>query len=187
MFSLLLIVFIGVPIAEIALFIEVGGEIGLLPTLLACVVTAALGAWLARTQGASVLRQVQSRIWRGEVPAAELVDAVMIMVAGVVLMTPGFVTDAVGLLLLFPPTRALARGLVLRRIADRVARRGASGWRGEHPWGDEPPWRAPRPPPWDEAADRQRQPSVELLPPERAPRPPRPHRPDVIDVPDDER
>lgn len=186
MFLLLLIVFIGVPIAEIALFIEVGGEIGLLPTLLACVATAVVGAWLARTQGASVLRQVQARVWRGEMPAAELVDALLIMVAGVVLLTPGFVTDAFGLLVLFPPTRALLRGFVLRRLAERVARRGPPGSRGEGPWGGVPPWGASQAPPWEQGPERQRQPSVELLPPEQAPRPPRPHRPDVIDVTDDE-
>ncbi|PKN57556.1 MAG: hypothetical protein CVU56_10255 [Deltaproteobacteria bacterium HGW-Deltaproteobacteria-14] len=176
MLLILAALFIGLPVLEIWLLIEVGGSIGLLWTLTVCVITGVVGAWLARAQGGHVLHRVQSRIAQGEVPARELVDGLMILVAGVMLMTPGFVTDAAGVLLLLPPVRALVRRwgqrvLEQRARATEQARNfyfHASGFDG-----------APRERP---APDRQPQPDVEFLPPERAPRPPGRPRPPIIDV-----
>ncbi|TNF29271.1 MAG: FxsA family protein [Deltaproteobacteria bacterium] len=180
MFLLLAALFIGLPVLEIWLLISVGGSIGLLPTLAVCVVTGVVGAWLAKAQGGSVLRRVQERVARGEVPASELVDGMMILVAGVLLMTPGFLTDGVGVLLLLPPVRMVVRrwgqGL-LERQARASQSRAQSFYFYTQGFGEPPrePQRRPEP-------DRQNQPEVEFLPPERAPRPPRRPRPPVIDV-----
>jgi UPF0716 protein FxsA len=102
---ILFILFVGVPILEIAAFIKIGEAIGLVPTLLGCVVTAVIGAFLVRLQGFGVLRDVQAKMARDELPVSELAHGAMILVAGVLLMTPGYVTDAMGFLLLVPPLR----------------------------------------------------------------------------------
>ena len=180
MLLLLIALFIGLPVLEIWLLIEVGGSIGLLPTLAVCVVTGVVGAWLARAQGGHVLRRVQERVARGEVPARELVDGLLILVAGVLLMTPGFVTDIAGVLLLLPPVRALVRHWgqgVLERQARASEARARSFYVYTAGFGGEPPRPSPAEPP-----DRQPQPEVEFLPPERAPKPPGRRRPPVIDV-----
>ncbi len=102
---ILFVLFVGVPILEIAAFIKIGEAIGLVPTLLGCVVTAVIGAFLVRLQGFGVLRDVQMKMARNELPVSELAHGAMILVAGVLLMTPGYVTDAMGFLLLAPPVR----------------------------------------------------------------------------------
>lgn len=107
---ILFILFVGVPILEIAAFIKIGGLIGVAPTLLGCVVTALIGAYLVRLQGFGVLRKAQEAIARQELPVDKLAHGVFILIAGVLLMTPGYVTDAMGFLLLVPPLRVrLAR------------------------------------------------------------------------------
>ena len=179
MLLLLAALFIGLPVLEIWLLIEVGGSIGLLWTLAVCVVTGVVGAWLARTQGGQVLRRVQSRIARGEVPARDLVDGLMILVAGVMLMTPGFLSDAVGVLLLLPPVRALVRRWGLRMLEQRAqaTAQARNFYFHSSGFGEAPPEQDRKPQP-----DRQPQPEVEFLPPEIAPRPPRRPRPPIIDV-----
>lgn len=101
----LLLLFIGLPIAEIATFIRVGDVIGLWPTLLAIVGTGVLGTVLVRAQGLRTLRQVQASLDRGETPVAELFTGLALLLAGVLLLLPGFITDALGFLLLVPPLR----------------------------------------------------------------------------------
>ena len=101
----LLILFIGLPIAEIAVFIRVGEAIGLWPTLLAVIATGVLGTALVRAQGLRALRQVQASLDRGETPVAELFTGMALLAAGFLLLLPGFITDAVGFLLLVPPLR----------------------------------------------------------------------------------
>ncbi len=101
----LFILFVGVPILEIAAFIKIGEAIGVLPTLLGCVVTAIIGAALVRHQGFGVIAKAQGSIARGEMPVDQLGDGVFILIAGILLMTPGYVTDAMGFLLLIPPLR----------------------------------------------------------------------------------
>lgn len=176
--------FIGLPVLEIWLLIEVGGSIGLLWTLAVCVVTGVVGAWLARTQGGQVLRRVQSRIAQGEVPARDLVDGLMILVAGVMLMTPGFLSDAVGVLLLLPPVRALVRRWGLRVLEQRAraTAQARNFYFHSSGFGEAPPERPEPARQQQPAADRQSQPEVEFLPPERAPRPPKRPRPPIIDV-----
>jgi UPF0716 protein FxsA len=107
---LLLIAFIAVPIAEIAIFIRAGEWIGLWPTLGAIVATAVIGTALMRHQGLSILGSVNAEIAAGRLPVAQMFDGVCVLVAGVLLLTPGFLTDAVGLALLTPPVRRLLRG-----------------------------------------------------------------------------
>jgi len=116
-FQLLLLLFVLVPLVEIYLLIQVGGVIGALPTIALVVLTAVLGAGLMRVQGLSTLARAQASLDRGEIPATELLEGVLILMAGAVLLTPGFVTDAIGFVLLVPPWRAaLARHFLARRI-----------------------------------------------------------------------
>ncbi|MCH8237188.1 MAG: FxsA family protein [Proteobacteria bacterium] len=117
--AILLIVLIVVPIAEIALFIEVGGFIGFWPTMGIIILTALAGTALLRRQGLAVLRKAQASLEENRFPIDVVFDGLCLLVAGVFLLTPGFFTDTVGLLLFVPPVRAaigraLARGLAAR-------------------------------------------------------------------------
>lgn len=114
MFGLLLLLFIALPIVELALLIEIGQRLGLLPALALILLTGAAGAALARSQGARVLTQVRAELAAGRMPISQLTDGLLILVAGVTLLAPGLITDIGGLLLLFPPTRAGVRRLVSR-------------------------------------------------------------------------
>jgi UPF0716 protein FxsA len=109
---LLLFAFIGVPILEIAVFIQVGGFIGLGATLVLVVLTAIAGTLLLRAQGLSTLGRARASLDRGEVPVREVFDGACLLVGGALLLTPGFVTDTLGFLLLLPPFR----GVVLERL-----------------------------------------------------------------------
>jgi UPF0716 protein FxsA len=119
LFALLVIT----PIIEIALFIEVGGWIGLWPTLAIVVLTAVAGTMLLRRQGTGVLRDLQTSLDRGGDPVGPIAHGAMILVAGVLLLTPGFFTDAVGFALLAPPVR----GALIRWGAARMAAAASSG------------------------------------------------------------
>ncbi|MEM7243241.1 MAG: FxsA family protein [Pseudomonadota bacterium] len=101
----LFLIFVIVPIIEIALFIQVGGFLGLWPTLAIVVLTAFAGSTLLRNQGLSTLARLQSSMAQGQDPSRDLAHGAMILIAGVVLLTPGFFTDAIGLLLMLPPVR----------------------------------------------------------------------------------
>ncbi len=121
-FGRLLLLFLIVPVVDLALLVSVGGRIGLGPTLAIVVATAVLGSWLARREGTAAWRRVQSKLATGGVPGPELVDGVVILVAGTLLLTPGFLTDVAGLLGLFPPTRAVVRRALRSRFEQAVAR-----------------------------------------------------------------
>lgn len=112
----LLWLFIAIPLIEIALFIQVGGLIGLWPTLAIVVITAVIGTSLMRSQGARAMGEVQQSFARMQDPSRPLAHGAMILVAGVLLLTPGFFTDTVGLLLLIPAVR----DFVMRQAAKRV-------------------------------------------------------------------
>lgn len=120
----LLIAFIGVPLLEIAIFIQVGGVIGLGWTLALVVLTAIAGTVLLRQQGFQVLRRAQAQLDAGRAPVAEVFEGVCLLFAGALLLTPGFFTDVVGGLLLLPPVRALLFQQVRGRIEVEIARRG---------------------------------------------------------------
>lgn len=105
MFQILLLLFILVPVIEIALFIQVGGLLGVWTTIAIILLTAVIGASLVRQQGLQTLLSIQQKVQRGELPAKEMIDGVMLAIAGVLLLTPGFMTDAFGFALLFQPSR----------------------------------------------------------------------------------
>lgn len=112
----LLIAFIAVPLIEIALFIQIGGAIGLWSTLLIVLVTAILGTFLVRQQGALALGQLRSRLNELSDPTEALVHGAMILFSGALLLTPGFFTDAVGFALLIPAVRTAAFKAIRARI-----------------------------------------------------------------------
>lgn len=114
-----------VPIMEIGVFILVGGQIGVFPTLAMILVTAILGSILLRVQGLAAFSQIMTRSERGEVPGKELVTGVMIIVAGILLLTPGFVTDTLGFLLFFPPFRSFLWTTLISRITVRTVPPGS--------------------------------------------------------------
>lgn len=106
-----------VPLIEIYLLIQVGGVIGVLPTIALVVLTAVVGAFLLRQQGVATLLRLQSTMARGELPAEELMEGAVLLVGGALLLTPGFFTDALGFLCLLPPARqAVVRGLMRRTV-----------------------------------------------------------------------
>lgn len=124
----LLLLFIAVPAIEIALFIEVGGWIGTWPTVALVLLTALIGAGLVRAQGLAVLARLQREMRSGLVPAAALAEGAMLLVAGLLLLTPGFFTDTVGFLLLLPPLRhRVAAALAARVVVHTPPPRGAPG------------------------------------------------------------
>ena len=101
----LLLAFIAVPLIEIGLFIQVGGAIGLWPTLLVVLLTAVAGTWLVRSQGLQTIQNLQGSFQNMRNPTEPLVHGAMILLAGALLLTPGFFTDAIGFILMFPPFR----------------------------------------------------------------------------------
>lgn len=111
-----LLVFFLTPIVEMYLLIRVGGYIGALPTIMLVMLTAVIGVALLRVQGLATLTRGRSRLESGEVPAREVAEGILLAVAGALLITPGFVTDTFGFLLLIPPVRAA----VARRMLDRM-------------------------------------------------------------------
>lgn len=144
MFGRLLLLFLIVPLLDATLLVTIGGRIGFGPTVALVLASALLGSWLARREGVAAWRRVHVRLAAGAAPGPELIDGVIVLVSATLLIAPGFVTDAVGLLGLFPPTRALARGLLLRRFergiasgAVRVTTVGASPF-GPPPFGQRP-------------------------------------------------
>ena len=126
-FLLLLLALLCVPLLELYVIIQVAGGMGTGQTIGLLIVVSVLGAWMVRRSGLGVLNQIQNRLNRGELPARELVDGLLILFAGALMLTPGFITDAVGLLLLFLPTRVVVRSLLMRHFAKRVT---VGGWSG---------------------------------------------------------
>ncbi|HEY9040277.1 MAG TPA: FxsA family protein [Roseovarius sp.] len=123
----LLLAFIIVPLIEIGLFIQVGGIIGLWPTLLIVVLTAILGTWLVRAQGAVAMGQLRGSFSRQTDPTEPLAHGAMILIAGVLLLTPGFFTDALGFALLTPPFRRAAFAYLRKRINVQTFSTGPQG------------------------------------------------------------
>lgn len=115
-----LLLFIVVPIVELYVILQVGDAIGAVPTILLLAADSAVGAILLRSQGRSVWRQFNAVMRSGRVPHRELLDGVAVIFGGALLLTPGFITDLVGLLLLLPPSRALVRRTALRHIGRRA-------------------------------------------------------------------
>ncbi|MEC7940425.1 MAG: FxsA family protein [Pseudomonadota bacterium] len=142
MFPILLLLFIFVPIIEIGLFIQVGGFLGLWPTIALVLITAFVGASLVRSQGIQTLMSVQGRLQQGEMPAQQILEGVMLAVAGVLLLTPGFMTDALGMLVLLPVPRAMIakkimEKMVVKNMSGGFHAGGQAGF-GQSPFGDDP-------------------------------------------------
>lgn len=129
----LLIAFIAVPLIEIGLFIQVGGAIGLWPTLLIVLITAILGTFLVRTQGAMALGQLRSSFSDMRDPTEPLVHGAMILFAGALLLTPGFFTDAVGFSLLIPGVRSAAFRAIKQRVNIQTMGMQGGGMHSQHP------------------------------------------------------
>ena len=117
---MLLLLLLCVPLLELYVIIQVAGGMGTGQTILLLILVSVVGAWMVRRSGLGVLNQIRNRLNRGELPAAELVDGLLILLAGALMLTPGFITDAVGLLLLFFPTRVLLRSLLMRHFAKKI-------------------------------------------------------------------
>ncbi len=132
MFGLLLLAFLVVPVVELYIFVQVAGAIGFASTLFWIVAVSIIGAWLVKREGMGALRRANEKVTRGEMPTDELVNGILILFGGALMLTPGFLTDAMGLLLVFPPSRALLRGTVRRRFATGpiVIGRGGAGFGG---------------------------------------------------------
>ncbi len=116
---LLFLLFIVVPIAELYLIIQVGQAIGIWWTLLLLIADSVLGTWLMRSQGRTAWRNFNEATAAGRVPAREILDGALIIFGGAFLLAPGFITDAFGLFFLIPPTRAIARKVLVKVFAGR--------------------------------------------------------------------
>jgi UPF0716 protein FxsA len=116
----LVLLFIVVPIAELAVIIQVGQEIGVLWTVAILIADSVLGSVLMRAQGRTAWRRFNAAVQAGRVPAREVLDGALVIFGGALLLTPGFITDVLGLLLLIPPTRAVVRRILAGRLAHRM-------------------------------------------------------------------
>lgn len=116
----LLVLLIVVPIAEISVIVFVGQQIGAIPTVLLLLGSAILGTWLLKREGMKTLQVLRAESRAGRTPALEAVEGVFVLVGGLMMMLPGFVTDILGLLLVLPPTRKLGARIALRRIAGKL-------------------------------------------------------------------
>jgi UPF0716 protein FxsA len=113
------------PLAELLVIIKVGEAIGALDTIVLLIAGVPLGVWALRSQGAAVWRRMTTAIRQGKPPARHVVDGALVVAGGTLLIMPGFITDAVGIALLLPPTRVLMRGLIIRNFNSRVLVRTA--------------------------------------------------------------
>ncbi len=127
---LFVVAFIVVPLIEIYVIVQVGHAIGALNTIGLLLAFSIVGAWLTKHEGLWVLTRIREQLDAGRMPTNELIDGGLVLAGGLMLIAPGFVTDALGLLLLFPPTRAVARVYVRRRMGIRVYRLGGPEDRG---------------------------------------------------------
>ena len=119
MVFLLALLFLVAPLVELAVIVQVAGTVGVLNTIGLLVGVSIIGAWLAKREGLVTLRRIQLALGRGEIPSREVADGLLILMAGALMIAPGFISDIVALLLLFPPTRAVFRRVLVRSLAER--------------------------------------------------------------------
>jgi UPF0716 protein FxsA len=124
---LLVLIFIVVPIAELYVLIQIGQAIGVLPTIALLILDSILGAALMRQQGRAAWLRFNRALAEGRVPGREVIDGVLVIFGGALLLTPGFLSDLLGLVLLIPPTRAVVRGVLVRRFGGRLVQSAAGG------------------------------------------------------------
>ncbi|MGC6425611.1 MAG: FxsA family protein [Akkermansiaceae bacterium] len=120
MFGKLLTLFILIPLAELFLFATLGKQLGWDKTVAIVILTAILGAALTKSQGRAALEKLHKAIAEGRMPHNEATDGILILIAGAVLLTPGFLTDLFGFLLLLPPVRALLRGRLASKLKEQI-------------------------------------------------------------------
>jgi UPF0716 protein FxsA len=120
MLALLVLLFVVVPLVELYAIIQVGQAIGALWTIALLLLDSLLGAWLLRSQGRAVWARFRSALASGRPPARETADGALVIVGGALMLAPGFITDAFGVLLLLPPSRALVRRGLLRHARSRL-------------------------------------------------------------------
>lgn len=120
MVGVLVVLFLLVPLAELYVIIQVGQAFGALNTIALLILISAIGAWLVKREGMSVWRRFQRQIESGAVPGKEIADGVMVLFAGALLISPGFLSDILGIALLLPPVRAALRGVLMRQAARRA-------------------------------------------------------------------
>ncbi|MEY2477904.1 MAG: protein FxsA [Actinomycetota bacterium] len=118
--ALLFLLFLVVPFLELYVLIQVGQVIGALPTIGLLIAVSIIGSWLVKREGFATLARARERIDAGQMPGREIVDGVLILFAGALLITPGFLSDVAGVLLLLPPVRATLRGTTVRWLARRA-------------------------------------------------------------------
>lgn len=122
MFTYLVILFTVLPALELVLLIKVGSHIGALTTVMIIMFTGIWGAYLARLQGFYILKNIQANLEKGLMPSSELMDGLMVLVGGVLLLTPGFITDTIGFFLLIPVTRALIKRILESKFQQMIAK-----------------------------------------------------------------
>lgn len=122
MFTKLFLLFLLVPVIEIYLLLKVGSLMGAMPTVAVLLAISLVGAWLVRHQGFIVLQRIQMELAQGRLPASELMDGALILVGGVLLLTPGFFTDFLGIFFIFPPSRNLIKRLLGQWLQRRLSR-----------------------------------------------------------------
>jgi UPF0716 protein FxsA len=127
---LLVVLFLIIPIVEIYVIVQVGQQIGALPTIALLLIESAIGAWLVKREGRRAWTALKAAVGTGRLPSSELADAALVLVGGTLLLTPGFVTDVFGFFMILPFTRPLARRalgwFVARRASALVAARAPS-------------------------------------------------------------
>lgn len=123
LFGRLLALFLLIPAIELVLLVQIGRVIGFWPTVAIIIISGLLGSYLVRREGLRVWRRFNEKLRQGAVPGREMMDGIIVLIAGVLLLTPGVITDFFGLLGLFPPTRALFRRQLARRL-EGAARSG---------------------------------------------------------------
>jgi UPF0716 protein FxsA len=166
---LLIVLFIVVPVAELYVIIKVGEAIGIWPTLALLLADAILGSMLLRHQGRGAWRRFNEALAQRRFPGKEVADGVLIVIGGTLLLTPGFLSDIVGLFLLIPPTRAIARNVLKRVTIGRFMVVGMPGGRGPFrsgPGGGPDPQRPSRDYDYDVSAEEVPPQDQRRLPPE---------------------
>jgi UPF0716 protein FxsA len=125
--ALLVLLFLVVPLLELYVIIQVGQEIGALNTVALLLLDSLVGAWLMKREGLGVFRRLQAQLEQGAIPGKELVDAFLILFGGALMLTPGFLTDGLGMALLLPPVRVVVRRVLARRFKAMAIHRSGFG------------------------------------------------------------
>jgi UPF0716 protein FxsA len=125
--AVLALLFLVVPLLELFVIIQVGQAIGALNTVGLLLIDSLIGGWLMKREGIAALRRFQSKLSSGQLPENELIDGFCILFGGALMLTPGFISDLLGMALLLPPVRAVLRPIVRRQVSKRIVLTGPGG------------------------------------------------------------